>query len=36
MPGEWFEKGLKASKEVVGPEYVERAFKDADAFNLPM
>ena len=36
MPGEWFEKGLKARKEVVGPEYVERAFKDADAFNLPM
>ena len=36
MPGEWFEKGLKARKEVVGPEYVERAFKEADAFNLPM
>jgi 4-carboxymuconolactone decarboxylase len=36
MPGEWFEKGLKARREVVGPEYVERAFKEADAFNLPM
>ena len=36
MPGEWFEKGLQARKEVVGPEYVERAFKEADAFNLPM
>ncbi len=36
MPGEWFEKGLKARKEVVGAEYVERAFKEADAFSLPM
>jgi len=36
MPGEWFEKGLKARKEVVGPEYVERAFKEADAFGMPM
>ena len=36
MPGEWFEKGLQARKEVVGAEYVERAFKDADAFSLPM
>lgn len=36
MPGEWFEKGLKARKEVVGAEYVDRAFKEADAFSLPM
>jgi 4-carboxymuconolactone decarboxylase len=36
MPGEWFEKGLQARKEVVGAEYVERAFKDADSFSLPM
>src|SRR5262245_48989701 len=36
MPGEWFEKGLKARREVVGPEYVERAFKESEAFGLPM
>src|SRR5262245_48989702 len=30
MPGEWFEKGLKARREVVGPEYVERAFKESE------
>jgi 4-carboxymuconolactone decarboxylase len=36
MPGEWFDRGLKTRKEVVGAEYVERAFKDADAFSLPM
>ena len=36
MASELFERGLKTRKEVVGPEYVERAFKEADAFNLPM
>ena len=36
MPGDLFEKGLKARKEVVGVEHTERAFKEADAFNLPM
>ena len=36
MPGELFEKGLKARQEVVGVEHTERAFKEADAFNLPM
>src|SRR5262245_32696978 len=36
MPGEWFEKGLKARREVVGPEYVERAFKESEAFGMPM
>jgi 4-carboxymuconolactone decarboxylase len=36
MATELFEKGLKTRKEVVGAEYTERAFKEADAFNLPM
>ena len=36
MANENFEKGLKARKEVVGVEHVEKAFKDADPFSLPM
>jgi len=31
-----FEQGLKLRKQVLGAAYVERQFKNADAFSLPM
>lgn len=31
-----FEKGLKTRREVLGPEYVDQAIRNADAFNLPL
>ena len=31
-----FEQGLKLRKQVLGADYVERQFKNADAFSLPM
>ena len=33
MPTERFEAGLKARKEVLGEEYVEKALANADSFN---
>jgi len=30
-----YEAGLKTRTEVLGKEYVDNAFKSADAFNLP-
>jgi 4-carboxymuconolactone decarboxylase len=35
MPGEWFEKGLKNRKEVLGAEHVERSLAAADEFSRP-
>jgi 4-carboxymuconolactone decarboxylase len=34
MDEELFEVGLEARKRVLGDEYVERAFTNADSFNL--
>ncbi len=34
MDEELFEVGLEARKRVLGDEYVERAFANADSFNL--
>jgi 4-carboxymuconolactone decarboxylase len=31
-----FEKGLKVRKQVLGADYVERQFKNADDFTLPI
>ena len=31
-----YEAGLKTRTEVLGQEYVDNAFKSADAFNLPV
>jgi 4-carboxymuconolactone decarboxylase len=31
-----FEQGLKLRKQVLGADYVERQFENADAFSLPM
>jgi len=36
MPGDWYEKGLKVRKEVLSPEYVEQALKNADEFSAPL
>lgn len=36
MTNETYEKGLKLRKEVLGADYVERSFANADAFSLPM
>jgi 4-carboxymuconolactone decarboxylase len=35
MAGEWFEKGLKNRKEVLGAEHVERSLAAADDFSRP-
>ena len=36
MGKETFEKGLKIRKEVLGAEFVENSFKNADEFSMPM
>ena len=36
MSKETFEKGLKIRKEVLGAEFVETSFKNADDFSRPM
>lgn len=36
MNKEAFEKGLKTRREVLGPEYVDNAIKNAGEFNMPM
>jgi 4-carboxymuconolactone decarboxylase len=36
MSQETYDKGLKLRKEVLGAEYVENSFKNADAFSKPM
>ena len=36
MSKEVFERGLAIRKEVLGAEFVEKSFKTADDFNLPM
>ena len=36
MRDKLFEQGLKLRKQVLGAAYVERQFKNADAFSLPM
>jgi len=36
MASELFEKGLEIRKKVLGAEYVEQSFKNADDFILPM
>ena len=33
MPGEVYERGLALRKEVLGADYVERSFANADAFS---
>ena len=35
MAGEWFEKGLKNRKEVLGADHVERSLAAADDFSQP-
>ena len=35
MGREMLEKGLQVRKEVLGADYVERAMRSADEFNLP-
>ena len=36
MADELFEKGLKIRREVLGPEYVDAALKNADDFSRPL
>jgi len=36
MSKETFDKGLKIRKEVLGAEFVENSFKNADEFSMPM
>ena len=36
MSKETYEKGLKIRKEVLGAEYVENSFKNADDFSRPL
>ena len=36
MSKEMFDKGLKIRKEVLGAEFVENSFKNADEFSMPM
>jgi len=31
MPGDWYERGLKVRQDVLTPEYVEQALKEAVA-----
>ena len=33
---EFFKRGLKIRKEVVGAEFVDKSFASADSFNMPM
>ncbi len=33
---EQFDKGLQVRKEVIGEEYVQKAFDGADAFTQPL
>ena len=34
-PSDLFERGLEIRREVLGPDYVQRALGQADDFNLP-
>ena len=36
MPSEKFERGLAIRKKVLGDEFVDRSFANADSFSLPM
>lgn len=36
MDKETFDRGLEIRKSVLGAEYVENGFKNADDFNMPM
>jgi 4-carboxymuconolactone decarboxylase len=36
MPGPWTEKGLKARREVLSPEYVDNALRNVDEFSAPL
>ncbi len=36
MPSEAYDRGLALRKEVLGAEYVERSFANADDFSRPM
>jgi len=36
MHGQWTEKGLKARREVLSPEYVDNALKNVDEFSAPL
>ena len=36
MSKETYDKGLKIRKEVLGAEFVENSFKNADEFSMPM
>ena len=36
MPGEWTDKGLKARRDVLSPEYVDNALKNVDEFSAPL
>jgi len=36
MSKELYEKGLKVRRAVLGDDYVDRAMKNADAFNKPL
>jgi 4-carboxymuconolactone decarboxylase len=36
MDKQTFDRGLEIRKSVLGREYVENAFKNADDFNMPM
>jgi len=36
MPSEVYERGLALRKEVLGAQYVERSFANADAFSTPI
>jgi 4-carboxymuconolactone decarboxylase len=36
MAGQWTEKGLKARREVLSPEYVDNALKNVDEFSAPL
>jgi len=36
MDKEMFEKGLKIRREVLGADFVDKAFASADDFNRPL
>jgi len=36
MNKEYFDRGMKIRKEVLGAEYVEKSFASADDFNRPL
>ena len=36
MNKEYFDRGMKIRKEVLGEEYVEKSFAAADDFNRPL